>query len=240
MKRAEDALALMWLTIDVMHAFAAGTYSLRGETEHGTALREFAIRECANNHPYLTQVTLVSLWSALECAADDLSVALIRYDPACTSDWPHSERLFPKPRARLSKILSGLDLSRASDEELTVIVKDLRSALSKENNTIVGRFEDALVLAGLDGQLSEEIRRDLVELYQVRNLFAHNAGVVDAEFLRKCPWVQALEGTPLMLKQGDFSRYSGAVTSYSKTLFERIERFAQNPQGTAVQASGAP
>ncbi len=50
------------------------------------------------------------------------------------------------------------------------------------------RMEEQLKLVSLDGAVDDSLRRQLIEAYQVRNLYAHCGGFIDAKAMRTCPW----------------------------------------------------
>jgi len=84
------------------------------------------------------------------------------------------------------------------------------------------RFETLLAPIGLSGKVSEEIKRNIFELSQVRNLIIHNGGVADRHFVKNCPWLKTTNGQKLLIDQSLIDKYWNAVNSYGQILSFRI------------------
>lgn len=100
----------------------------------------------------------------------------------------------------------------------------------------IGKFEALLNKVGLGGGFSDERRRILFELSQVRNLIVHQFSSVDETFVRNCPWTNLSVGQKLVLKQEDYAAYMAAAVEYMTVILVRSLAAAKGVPIAEMQA----
>ncbi len=102
----------------------------------------------------------------------------------------------------ISKIkISLAEFERLSAEERRWFILDqLERSLSASLKLGVDRFESLLKVFDLDGPVDAQVKQDLFELQQKRNVLMHRFGIADRRIVENCPW--------LNLKKGDAVRIS--------------------------------
>ena len=86
----------------------------------------------------------------------------------------------------------------------------------------IERFECLLRPFGLSGPFPEEARRDLYELYHVRNLLVHRAGRVDRKFASACPWLGLTPGQTYVVDHKTYRRYHESTVQYITEIIYRV------------------
>ena len=86
----------------------------------------------------------------------------------------------------------------------------------------VTRFEVMLEPFGLSGELPANLRREIYELSQVRNLIVHNISKVDRRFVAACPWIKVKIGEEYRVSHHTFARYSRVLTTYVTLIICRL------------------
>jgi hypothetical protein len=71
---------------------------------------------------------------------------------------------------------------------------------------------------GIAPSLSEEHRRDLVELCAVRNVIVHRAGIVDKALRQQCPWFTSEVGEHIRVGQRRFQAYVAAASELAASI----------------------
>jgi hypothetical protein len=89
-----------------------------------------------------------------------------------------------------------------------------------------GRFEIILEAMGISGSIESELRRDLLELSQIRNVLVHRAGIVDKRFIEICPWLKMCIGDHIKVTNEAYCRYSIAVPRYIGTVIKRLKKYS--------------
>lgn len=77
-----------------------------------------------------------------------------------------------------------------------------------------------LSLFGLKVVLDTTDKNALSEMCAARNIFAHNAGFVDDEFLEKCPWLNYQKGERFRLNFELMQRYFDAASRFAIKMVE--------------------
>lgn len=64
------------------------------------------------------------------------------------------------------------------------------------------RFEILMDKVGLGGALDDELRRALIEVHRVRNVYAHRGGIADRKARAACPWRKEWKlGKPILVNK---------------------------------------
>ena len=172
---------------------------------------EFAKSEVEAGFPVLHSHTVVAIWGALEALVQDLVTTWLENVPDIMTKEPFSS----------VKIRLGEFERLEADGRLEYIVKQLSEDLRVSFKPGVARFEAQLGSVGLSGHLDDQLKRDLYELHQARNVIVHKAGLVDRQFVDRCPWMSLQPGEQLLITHAEYRKYSLVVRSYMNILMRR-------------------
>jgi|GEM_PF-805423 len=183
------------------------------KAELAEADRNAAYAEAArdNGHTLLLGHSVMGLWSALEAAVEDLACAWIQL---------HSETLEAPGLAKVRIPLAEY-MRLSPDERTSLLIAEIQRDLRTELAVGVTRFEKLMNAIGLGGQLTDELRKALFEMWQVRNVLSHRGGVCDRKFTEACPWIELKIGERLVVEWHRFNYYLHATHAYSVILFNR-------------------
>ena len=208
--------------------------SRKGDTD-SDALRAarqraaFAEVEIRNDFPLLHAHTLVGLWGSLEVMIEDLVVAWLANKPACLKDSALSKIKLPV----------GAIESLSTEQRMRLVLEQWKRREGSCHRAGINRFESCLEAIGLTGPVDDDVKRNVFEAQQVRNLVVHRSSVVDTRFVESCPWMGLSLGDQLAIGAGQFSRYAAALTCYSTCVIDRaraklrIERKKASDCGTS-------
>lgn len=177
---------------------------------------KLAIDEVRDGFPLLISHSVVAIWSALEAMIPKFVVQYLLLKPGILQSEPFDRIKLPV------STYESLDREGLMSELVQEIMQTTQSALKPG----IGRFESLLEKVSLGGSVPENMRRDLFELSQVRNLIVHQFGHVDARFTAACPWLQVVSGSRLKLTNKDFDRYRDAIRGYVRIIIERVRATA--------------
>jgi len=175
-------------------------------------LADLALREVDDEFPILHGQAVVSLWTALESLSRNALTAWLDNDPK--EIWKH-ERL-RKMKVALSEY-QGL----APEEQSAYVAEMVERELGSPLGLGIGRFEGIFDVVGLAGVVEEGLRRDILELGNVRNALVHRGGVADRRLVETCPWLGLRLGDPVKVSHSRFCAYYSAAHDY---VLERIQR----------------
>jgi len=188
-----------------------GSKAVEEERNRAEALKERALREINSGFSTLHSQATISLWSSLESMVKDL-----------VSDWicNRPETLNDTSWANL-KVRVGdyepLDAEQRADYLVELADLNLGGPLKQG----VTRFEKLLETIGLGGAVSDEVRKTLFELQQVRNVLVHRQGVADQRFCRTCAWMNMTPGQRVAINRERYEGYVSAAYSYASELIIR-------------------
>jgi len=194
-----------------------------------TADAELAQQEISAGFPLLYAMGVTLLWSDLENAVRDLVVELFVRIPAHYTV-PDIDKL----RVRVGELLS-LD----AEERARLILEQFENSLSAPLKAGVGRFESILVPLGYGGEVADKVKRDILELQQLRNVFVHRQGNIDRRFKKYCPWYDAEVGSKAAISWSDFVRYAWAVDAYGTSVVKRVRDVERSLRDQERQAEAA-
>ena len=175
---------------------------------------EYAIaaqHEIDQDFPLLRAHAIVGLWGAFEAFHEDLVTEWVRARPSALDSTAVMRLEVPVGQYEL------LD-----DAERSVfLVGLLRRELAVDRMPGIGQFSPLLKKVGIFGEVPEATRKDILEMQQVRHVWAHRGGVVDSRFLALCPWREDVSvGERLHVGQDDFNRFVFALSTYVRLVFE--------------------
>jgi len=180
----------------------------------------FAQSEIDNDFPVLHGQAIVASWGLLEAMVEDLVVCSLADEPKYrTSD----------ALSRVKITLGQYD-SLNEEERMRYLAREYARQSSADLKKGAAAFETLLGPVGLAGALADDVRRDLFELSQVRNVLVHRSGVADRRLLESCPWLDLQVGEKIRITHGVYAVYSWAINDYVVTLLEReIVRCGHTP-----------
>jgi hypothetical protein len=193
-------------------------------------LARLSKQEIENDFPLLHAHTVVAIWSALEASIPKFAASFLVEKPA-TLERPAFEKI---------KIPVGRYEQMPMDGRMAYIV-DAVLQDQRAGHPGVARYEALLDAVGLGGNIPDELRRDLLEVSQVRNLIVHQFSIVDARFATACPWLDVHPGSRFNVKHRDYCRYRDAVIRYVTEIAERVTRATGSKrEHNAISASNTP
>lgn len=187
---------------------------VEAERKIATARREadFAEKEAARDFPVLHAHATVALWGVLEATVEDLVLAYLENDPSCLT-----HQSFAPVRIPLAEF-EQLE----KPERLRLLLSEYKRNSKAELKLGIGRFETILEPVRLAGGMKEDLRRDLYEHQQVRNVIVHRGGVVDRRLLLNCPWLGFTAGTTIVVSHDMYRKYMRGVDVYFIELMVRM------------------
>jgi hypothetical protein len=179
--------------------------------EQARSEAEYARAEVENDFPKLRAHALMDMWGALEVLIEDVVIAWFTNEPALLdSDEITRVRV---PLAEFQQL--------NPEQRLRLLYRELERHKKADLKSGVTRFESMLALVGLDGQVTETLRRDLFEVQQVRNAIAHRNGLADRYLLKSCPWMGLEEGDRVPVGGTEYHRYEITMLNYGIVVMNR-------------------
>jgi len=174
--------------------------------ERAKCIETKAKAEIDSGYSSIYSLAVVRLWTILENAVSRLAKLRLGDNSVLGSS--------PVLR-RLNGPIVDILLS-TPEERIDMIYEELASHLKVRLKPGVGRFEALLESVGLSGGVDDEIRKELVELWAVRNVIVHSSGRFDQRFLYACPWYPAARNEIVTVSSSRFNVYLSAVLWYMK------------------------
>jgi hypothetical protein len=157
------------------------------------------------------------MWGALEVLVEDFIVGWAMNEPTALKN----ERILAV------RITFGDFESLQREDQIRYLLREVRDS-QKPRKFGIDSFETLFADFGLPaqyGKLLPSTRRDLVEMYQVRNVLVHKGSLVDTRFVQICPWTGFIVGQRLQTSTSDVDRYTEALGLYAGVLFYRVITF---------------
>ena len=195
-----------------LEAIAKGQHDQPFGVRSRDDLRAFALRQYEQEYPLAVQQALVSLWGIVETTIEQLCVTWLEYNPHAMND-----KALTKLRVRAAEFL------RLDETERTrMLIEELDRSLIESCPAGIDRFEGILSAIGLGGELDPVIRKALVELYQIRNLYVHKGGIADRHFKKMCPYREEMVGEPVRMSPRLIHGCATIVTEYVRLVQGRL------------------
>jgi hypothetical protein len=193
-------------------------------TEQDETLSEFVGKEIDDGFPRTHAHLLVSFWSALETFIMDTLLNWMEFQPTCLAT-PEIERI----KIRL------VEYNELSNREKSLyIINRLKNEIGSPFKIGVGQFESLLGVFGLSGKIDEGIRRDLLEMSELRNVIVHRRMVADERIITNCPWLGYKIDDPIFVEQSQFIGLIASSIRYAaiivKREFDILARFKSQVQ----------
>jgi len=177
----------------------------------GSKLIDRAQEESSDDHPQLHGHSLVGIWGALETMAIDVVTAWLQHQPA----------------ARMEEHIAEMKVPYSLFETLTPEerVEFLAHELDSKRATRIGidRFEALLDAVGLSGTRDRLLGRNIYEMQQIRNVFAHKRGIADRRFVDACPQLNYLAGETILIDRNTWSDFMVNALVYAETILRRMK-----------------
>ena len=173
---------------------------------------DLADRELATGFPILHSQVTVSLWGYLEALIKDFVTEWLMNEPSS----------FQVAELQKLKIKLGMYEQLEGYYRYNYIVELLENEVAAGLRNGTTRFEAMLKPFGLEGEVPKDIKRDIYELGQVRNIIVHRSGIADRQMLSACPWLDLTPGQTVQVSPKMFDRYLNATTNYVTLLIYRI------------------
>jgi hypothetical protein len=170
----------------------------------------FARSELDTDFPLLHAHSLVGAWGALEALVDDVARSWL-------TNWPS---LMATEAFSDIKVSVGTFQSMTRAQRIDYVLAQV--SRSHETGDGVGRLESLLADVGLGGRLDDRLRRRLVEIHQIRNVYAHRGGLADADARAACPWRRDWKlGEQILVGNEAYAQYLGSLGDFAVELIVR-------------------
>lgn len=173
---------------------------------------DLAGHESSSGFPLLHGQAVVTLWSLLESFVRVLVASWLEHRPEA----------FSRSAVAALKVRVGDYQPLSRRERCEYLAELLERDKAAGLRAGVGRFESVLECLGLEGEVPDRLRRDVLELAQVRNAIAHRGGLVDTQLVEACPWLGVAAGDELRVSHAMFRRYNDAGFAYCILVFMRV------------------
>lgn len=200
------------------------SYSTRNKIIHGMDINEerdlpekmlylgnFVEVQEKKGFPFLYNLLSIRIWTLLEAFVDEFLIKLILEE--------ENLRSIKEIEKLKGELLNFIYKSRY--EQADFILELLKSDQKNVTGFGVNRFESLLKIFGHDGQVEETVKRQLMELSQIRNVLVHKNGKADGRLVTNCSWLGINEGDEVNLDMGHFIRYMSSVHWYILEVFRR-------------------
>lgn len=181
---------------------------------------EFAKEQVRKGFPLLFAHSLVAIWGSLESMIIDFIVSFINENPNYLEN-----DIFKKIKIPLAEY----ELYDKEDR-LYFLIRETERNLKLDYKPGVEKFEAFFNLLKIGGAVEKKIKKNLFELYHVRNLILHRSSIIDQKFINACPWRKENKGDFLQLGIDDFLRYRDAVVKYINIIKERLIKIQKKDQ----------
>jgi hypothetical protein len=202
-------------TIEVLNEVDKERYGDEERMKRAVEEAELAQKELDDGFPLLHSQFVVSLWSSMESLVRLFVARLLQN---------HKPAMDNKVIQRL-QVKIGEYERLEGDDRYFYIVDKLEQELSTPLKSGVTRFEILLEPFGLSGPVKDEIRQDLFELNQVRNVVVHRSGIADRRFIDACPWLELKVGDKFNVQYPYSKRYFKASQKYVLLLIVRMGEY---------------
>jgi hypothetical protein len=152
---------------------------------------DLAQREVDKGFPLLHAQALISLWGILESLVHTF-----------LANW-----LTHESTAKEIEVVKKIKINLAefevmdSQERNYYIVQTLEQQLAASYKKGILRFETLLGIFGFGGGIDNQVKRDILELQQIRHVLVLRHGVIDKKLKEACPWLHLKVGNKILVTQ---------------------------------------
>jgi hypothetical protein len=185
--------------------------------------------DAEQHKPLFHALMIIGAWSALEAYVGDFCKAVMREQP----------ELLDSDEIQSIKVPLAELLADNDDK-----VEQVYLALDKNfgRGTGVYRFESVLKHLGLSEPVPGDIRKALLQAQKIRNVWAHNAGRADSQFLKNATVPGFELGDKVAISGDDVKLYAAVLLMYGHIITSRwrvkngLDAFAA-PEDTPLRES---
>lgn len=178
-----------------------------------------AQREVMEGFPVLRAQAVIAIWSSLEAAVRTFLARWLQ----------HADGAMQADIVQRIKVKVGEYEALVGEEKYFYLLDRIEQEVSSALKPGVGRFESLLEPFHLSGAINDKVRRDMLELNQVRNVLVHRYGVVDRRLTDACPWMTIEIGQKIQVDAKMTERYMRSAMEYAVVLIVRVgEKFGAN------------
>lgn len=181
------------------------------DIESATKNAKLAETEIQNEFPIAHAQAVVMLWAYLEATVGSFIAEWIASEPNA-----YSVREIRRLKVELGDYI-GLD----DDQKHFYVYQLLEQNVAAGIRYGVSRFESILAPFGLSGEVDEEVRKNIYELGQIRNVLLHRGGLADARMVSNCPWLGLNRGEAVKVTHKQYAKYRDAVIKYLCVILMR-------------------
>lgn len=176
---------------------------------------ELAQREVDDGFPVLFAQATVSLWSSLESTVRLFVARWLENNPSAMQ-----VEVIKRLRVRI-----GEYESLSGEDRFFYILDQFERELGSGMRLGISRFETILQPFGLMSEIEDDLRRDIFEMQQVRNIIMHRGGIADRRFVESCPWVNISIGMPVVVTHESFHKYMDAGGMFIAKLIKKVAEY---------------
>jgi hypothetical protein len=187
---------------------------------HAQRVAEYARDEVESGFTFVHAHALLGLWGALECLVEDLFIGALEEDPAILST-PAFDKI---------KLPIGIINVPDTREIYAAVLTEASRTSAADLGKGVSRFDRLLTMVGLGGATPRQIKDAIFEAQQIRNVWAHRAGIADERFLAACPGLGFAVGDRVALSAPHFLHLMHGLHMFGAVLIGRMNaRAGQTP-----------
>jgi hypothetical protein len=179
--------------------------------------------------PLLHAHATVSSWSMLESCVE--SVIL---------EW-----LLANPRALQTDSVSKIKIELGQyegldpDQRMRYIIDEIKRSTKADLKIGAGRFEAILDALEIKTSISQDLKKKLMELSQIRNILVHKAGIADRRLVESCPWLRFEIGQRVRVDYPMYKEIEAAVPEYVGTVVRRLKERTAALEAKAAKPNDA-
>jgi hypothetical protein len=203
----------------VYHLFAAvakqsadPTFTSKLDPRVVNFMIESAQSQVAADFEALHTMMILTGWAQVEALVVDICVAMLRTDPT----------LLSRPAFDKVKLPAIVVAMEDLDQRLDALIDIAFDSRYKFDSTGKGKFEKQLEMVGLHGTVPDDLEKGLVEVNAVRNVLAHNGGIVNRQFVERCPDSGYSMGDKVALGKAATAEYVIALNTYTTIVTNRF------------------
>jgi hypothetical protein len=168
--------------------------------------------ETSRGFPLLHAHSIAAIWGILEVVIEEVAMAWL-------SSVPTAWRATAIQKLKLS--IGEYEAIRPEDRA-RYVTSELSRALTGGVRNGISKLEPLLEAFDLAPTLKPNLRKALLELYQVRNVIVHCGSRVDQRLLEVCPWVSWPLGAGVLVEHGLYAWYQKAAGRYTERLRNQV------------------